>query len=337
MYYTLCDGCKLCHRGAKLVLFVTGVCGRDCFYCPISAEKKNLDVTYANERKVESDSDIIDEAKLMDALGTGITGGEPLARLDRTIHYIELLKAEFGPSHHIHLYTCTAPSEEVLIKLKNSGLDELRMHPPEATWDRFYGSEYHQALKQAIQLGISAGVEIPAIRKVPEIERAIVEENAFLNLNELEFSDTNSEALKQREYGLKDEISNAVQGSELQAHEIVLNSSANIRYCSSRFKDAIQLRERLKRTASRTARPFDEITGDGTIVYGEICGDLAGALQALQKLEVPQDMYACSGGERIEIAWWILDDLKEELAGYEKSIVERYPLKDGLVVERIPL
>lgn len=337
MYSSLCEGCRYCHMGAKMVLFVTGVCGRDCFYCPISAEKKDSDVTYANERKVESDEDIIEEARQMDALGTGITGGEPLLRPERTLHYIRLLKAEFGPSHHIHLYTCTAPSAEVLGQLKEAGLDELRMHPPEASWDHFYDSAYHKALLHALELGLSAGIEIPAISNVPEIERAVVAAGAFLNLNELEFSDTNSQAMKQRDYRLKDGVSNAVHGSEPLAHEIVLNSKANIRYCSSRFKDATQLRERLKRTASRMARSFDEITDDGTIVYGEIRGDLARALTALEKLGVPQDMYACIGKERLEIAWWILDDLKEELSGFEKSIVERYPLKDGLVVERIPL
>jgi pyruvate formate-lyase activating enzyme-like uncharacterized protein len=33
----------------------------------------------------------------------------------------------------------------------------------------------------------------------------------------------------------------------------------------------------------------------------------------------------------------VLDEIKDELPGTDKSIVERYPLKDGLVVERIPL
>ena len=337
MHTQLCEGCRLCHMGSKMVLFVTGVCSRDCFYCPISLEKKDLDVTFANERKVESDAEVLEVARQMDALGTGITGGEPLARLERTLHYIKLLKSEFGRQHHIHLYTCTAPSEDVLVKLNAAGLDELRMHPPENLWDHFYGSNYQRSLLYAKELGMSAGIEIPVIREVPEIERAIFEAGAFLNLNELEFSDTNSAAMKLLGYRLRDEVSNAVQSSEATAHEIVLNSKANIRYCSSRFKDATQLRERLKRTASRIARSFDEITDDGTIIYGEITGDVSEALKKLKKLEVPRDMYAFIDGNRIEIAWWILDDIKEELAGTVKSIVERYPLKDGLVVERIPL
>jgi hypothetical protein len=330
------EGCRLCHQGAKLVLFVTGVCTRYCFYCPVSAERKGADNVYANEFRVESDEDLIEQARRMSALGTGITGGEPLLRLDRTLGYIRLLKETFGKGHHIHLYTCTVPSEETLKKLKDAGLDEIRMHPSKDVWDHFYGSAYHNALKQALALGMDAGIEIPALASVPEVERAVAEAGGFLNLNELEFSETNCEAMKTQGYALKDDISNAVQGSEKVAREIVLNSKANARYCSSRFKDAVQLRERLKRTASNVARPFDEITDDGTIICGEITGDLDGALKIIGEMEIPADMYR-RDGVAIEIAWWILDEIKDDLPGTGKSIVERYPLKDGLVVERIPL
>lgn len=330
------EGCRLCRKGAKLVLFVTGVCNRYCFYCPVSAERKGVDQAYANEQPVTSDEEVLAEARRMGALGTGITGGEPLARPDRTLHYIGLLKKAFGKAHHIHLYTCTVPSEATLQALKEAGLDEIRMHPSKDVWDHFYGSAYHLALKKAIGLGMDAGIEIPALAPVPEIERAVAEAGGFLNLNELEFSETNCEAMKAHGLIRKDDDSNAVQGSENVAREIVLNSIANTRYCSSRFKDAIQLRERLKRTASIVARPFDEITGDGTIVCGEITGDLDGALRLLLDLEIPADMYM-RDGDTIAIAWWILDEIKDDLPGTGKSIVEKFPLKNGLVVERIPL
>jgi pyruvate formate-lyase activating enzyme-like uncharacterized protein len=336
MHNALPEGCRLCHRGAKLVLFVTGVCNRYCFYCPVSAERKGVDVAYANERRADSDEDVIEEARRMNALGTGITGGEPLARPDRTIHFIRLLKKTFGASHHIHLYTCTVPSETTLKALRDAGLDEIRMHPSKDVWDHFYDSAYHRAMKQAIALGLSCGIEIPAIMSVPEIVRAVAEAGGFLNLNELEFSETNCEAMKERGYVLRDDVTNAVEGSEKLGREIVLNSIANTRYCSSRFKDAVQLRERLKRTASNVARPFDEVTDDGTIVCGEITGDVDNALQSLRELGVPDDMYR-RDGDRIEIAWWILDEAGDDIAGTGKSIVERYPLRDGLIVERIPL
>jgi pyruvate formate-lyase activating enzyme-like uncharacterized protein len=228
------------------------------------------------------------------------------------------------------------PSDGTLRKLKEAGLDEIRMHPSKDVWDHFYGSAYHHALQTAIGLGMDAGIEIPALATVKEIERAVAEAGAFLNLNELEFSETNCEAMKAQGYVLKDDVSNAVLGSETVAREIVLNSIANTRYCSSRFKDAVQLRERLKRTASNVARPFDEITDDGTIVRGEIAGNVDDALKLIEEMEIPAEMYALEG-DTIVMAWWVLDEIKNDLSGFGKSIVERYPLKDGLVVERIPL
>jgi len=53
---------------------------------------------------------------------------------------------------------------------------------------------------------------------------------------------------------------------------------------------------------------------------------------------VPYDMY-CSLNGRIEIAAWILEEICPDLMGSRctLSIIERYPLEDGLVVERIPL
>ena len=337
MYTKMSRGCRLCLKGAKMVLFVTGACARDCFYCPLSEERKGKDAAYANERLIRSDFDVIDEAKRMGALGTGITGGEPLMKLELTLHYIMLLKDTFGQRHHIHLYTGIAPADSIIGQLKDAGLDEIRFHPPMDDWGRFRETGFVRALKYSISLGMDAGVEIPAIEPVPEIAGTLAGIGGFLNLNELEFSDTNCAALKERGYGLRDDISNAAAGSEEVAHQIVLSIIANTRYCSSRFKDAVQLRERLKRIARITARPFDEISADGTIIYGEILGNTKDALQKIKDLKVPRRMYKVYDG-RIDIARWVLECLDmRTVIGSQCSIVERYPMENGLVVERIPI
>jgi uncharacterized protein len=103
-YNYLPEGCRLCYMGAKMVLFITGICGRNCFYCPVSYERREKDAVFANERRVKKDEDIIEEALSMDALGASITGGEPLLKLERVLHYIRILKKKFGKSFHSHLH-----------------------------------------------------------------------------------------------------------------------------------------------------------------------------------------------------------------------------------------
>ncbi len=98
-------GCEQCAMGGKMVLFVYGYCDqRDCFYCPLGENRKNVTDVYANERKVESDADVIEEAKRMDALGSSITGGEPQEALDKTCHYLAAERRVRRGSPHAPLH-----------------------------------------------------------------------------------------------------------------------------------------------------------------------------------------------------------------------------------------
>ena len=103
------------------------------------------------------------------------------------------------------------------------------------------------------------------------------------------------------------------------------------------FKDSVQLRERLKRIAENTARPFDEITEDGTIVYGvlEFPAGPAGqrVVQFCETTLEPGSFEDC--GDRIETAWWLLEKYADEFTG-KKYVIERYP-NNGMVVEMTPL
>lgn len=331
----LSKGCQICRKGAGLVLFVTGRCDRNCFYCPLSADRKNADVVYADEKQVERIEDILEEARSIGALGTGITGGEPLLKLDYVKDCISALKQEFGPEHHIHLYTGIIPDRKTLEDLADAGLDEIRLHPP--LDGRSNPDGLKAALSDAISLGMEAGVEIPALAQVPEVVEAVKSTGAFLNLNELEFSETNAHRL--RDLGFQpEEVHCGALGSEEIARNHFMDEDLKIHFCTSRFKDAVQLRERLKRRALRVARPFDFPTEDGTLIHGVIEGDLDLAYRALEELGVPRVMYSMTG-DGINISAPILEDISKELKGIglNISIVERYPLEGGLVVERIPL
>ena len=316
-----------------MVLFVTGICQKDCFYCPVSNERREHDKIFVNERLVKRDEDLIEEVVSMDALGTGITGGEPLLRLDRVVHYIKLLKNKFGKSHHIHLYTALAPNKDVLESLSRAGLDEMRFHPPNNMLQNIGRTHYRVSIIEAHKMGISTGIEIPAITfDFSGVISLLKEVDGFLNFNELEFSETNLAMLKKLGYVPLNDTSSAALGSKDVAESLDFDK---LHFCSSRFKDAIQLRERFKRIAKKSARYFDEITDDGTLVYGVIEGD---CVNLLKEAGAQEEMFIEKHGI-VDTAWWIAQNLADELKkiGCNVSVIERYPMKNGMVVEKTPL
>ncbi len=323
----LSAGCKLCFEGAKLVLFVTGLCQRSCWYCPLSGQRKNKDVTFANEHAITSPDEMIAVAHKMSALGTGITGGEPFAVIDRLVTYATALKDEFGPSHQIHLYSGIAPSRDQLMQIRGL-VDEVRLHPPHEEWPSIKGSAFHESVLNARELGFDIGVEVPSL---PGIEAflEIIDDLDFLNINELEWGESNASEMRGRGFELRGDVSNAVQGGREAVAPILYHPK--VHWCSSDFKDRVQLRMRLKRIAANTAREFDEITPDGTVVYGvcECDGD-----QAPVPGDLDKDLYK-RFDDRIEMAWWALESLVEVMPG-KKYVIERYP-DNGLIVEVTPL
>ena len=338
-FYThLPHGCQLCYEGAKMVLFVTGLCRKSCFYCPVSEKRMHKDVTFANERPVSSDNDILDEARSMNALGTGITGGEPLLVPDRVLGYIRLLKASFGRKHHIHLYTALSPDRKILKELKAAGLDEIRFHPQPEIWGHLPGSGFARSLEIAKGLGMDAGFEIPSLPGSEQVAGFARDCNVFTNLNELEFSQTNAEALKTRGYSAVDDESCRVAGSRDVAYSIIQQEpESKAHFCSSRFKDAIQLRKRLLRTARILGREFDEVTPDGTLFYGVIQGNVDGITSMLRLLDVPGQLFEPQDG-KVELAWWVLEKIAAEIGDNFRSWYEEcYPTYGRLVVELIPM
>lgn len=315
-----------------MVLFVTGRCHRSCWYCPLSAMRKGKDVVYANEHKIDEPGRLIGVAESMSALGTGVTGGEPFMVLDRVVEYCTLLKGHFGRSHHIHLYTAKAPTGDELDRI--AGLvDEIRLHPPHECWEDIVHSEYLAAAQRAKERGFVVGFEVPALPGLERLEPALPSLD-FLNINELEWGESNAGAMRERSYTLADDVHNAIAGARDWAEMLLKNKK--VHWCSSSFKDSVQLRERLKRIAENTARSFDEVTSDGTIVYG-VVEPARSEWESCRKFcteEFEPGQYA-DLGDRIETAWWLLAQERDHLPG-KKYVVERYP-DGGIVVEVTPL
>ena len=346
----LSPACSQCAEGRKMVLFVTGLCRFRCFYCPVSPTRNQKDVVYANERLVTCDADVLEEARAIGAAGTGITGGDPLGVVDRVERYVRLLKGEFGPEHNIHLYT-HEPNPEKLRRLADAGLDEFRLHVPHYLWGSLSGSggAYRRVLEEAPAWGIRRGVEIPVLpEKEAELRRLLRALDRigvdFVNLNELEFSETNESSMLERGYRSNGRDDWGVEGSREVARRLVrdLRLSVPLHYCSSSFKDGVQLRQRLLRRAERTAPSFARPTSDGTIVLGVVEADGqadlgAWARRLTRRLGVPRGRYRLDAARRrVELDAGRLRRFAGRLRvpAFE---VERYPTADALEVEREPL
>ncbi|MCX8204207.1 MAG: radical SAM protein [Candidatus Nezhaarchaeota archaeon] len=321
----------------KLVVFVTGLCHRRCFYCPLSRDRRWKDVRYVNERPITSDMDVLKEAEDMDAGGAGFTGGDPLLRPERTLHYLKLLKENFR-NFHIHLYTAPGRhlNNNILKGLAKAELDELRLHPDL--------SNIHlvtESVKEAKREGLTVGVEVPALPGEAEYLKtlAITVEEAgadFIIVNELEMNDENAFQLRTRGLRLKQGSLSAVEGSEEVALDLLLfiesELSLSAHYCPAMVKDSHQYKGRLRRMALKKARPYEEVTGDGLLRKGVIVGDvdrlckLAGWI--MSQLGVPDYMLFLNKerGE-LELAVTVMREAKQRgtLRKLKAYIVEEYP------------
>jgi pyruvate formate-lyase activating enzyme-like uncharacterized protein len=277
------EGCKFCIEGRKLVLFVTGKCSRQCNYCSLSDKRKNKDIIWANELECKTPKEAVEEARKGNAKGAGITGGDPLLFLDRTLKYASALKEEFGKRFHIHIYLPTnLVTEEKLEKLSKY-IDEVRFHP-----QFLQMNNKTQADKKNIELSMqkdiekiklaslfykkeNIGCEMPSFteKKIDTIRfiKKAAEENAigFVNLNELELSETNFN-LFTKQYRFT-ENTYTISGSQKAALDILKACNGlgiKLHFCTARTKDSFQLRNRLK---NRRILPFGIRNKDGTVNY----------------------------------------------------------------------
>ncbi|MBN3037026.1 MAG: radical SAM protein [Candidatus Diapherotrites archaeon] len=262
----LSKACRQCWQGAELVLFITGRCNKKCWYCPISDKRAGKDVVYANERPIKHATDALQEAREMRAKGMGITGGEPLLVLNRVAQYIKLFKKTFGPEFYAHLYTWgDLVTPKALKTLRDAGLDEIRFHDP------------NNAVK-ALGSGMRVGIEVPVIPGEDSALRKAVgicaDNGFFLNLNELEFSDSNYEGLLAQ--GFKhDPNTNAVKGSKglaMKTLRYAAGKGVDTHFCSVRTKHRLQLANRLKRRAETIRKPWQSVDELGFLEYGVVDG-----------------------------------------------------------------
>ena len=248
-------GCQQCLKGSKAVIFINGLCQNPShcsWYCPISEERRGKDNIFANEIKISSKEELLEEINNIDAKGCSITGGEPLfePNLKKTIEIIKFIKRIKGRKFHIHLYTNGVNFNESVAKmLCSAGLDEIRFHPAPDNW---------KTIKFIINKGISVGAEVPVIPEkdfISNLEKFIIYLDDigadFINLNEFEYCFPNSKYLKEKGFRLKEGTLASVENSKEMAlkliKKLVNNVSIKIHFCTIRAKDYYQLKNRYLR------------------------------------------------------------------------------------------
>jgi len=284
-----CEGCIQCQMGSKLVLFITGNCHWRCDYCPLSETRRDIDFMYANERPCGSFDEVIEEARAMRATGAGITGGDPLMARERSLEGIRALKEEFGQEFHLHMYTSIPFRPEWAADFADAGLDEIRFHFLDLEAD-----QYKETIAACAQSGILTGVELPCEPDKEEELMQILEDLrdfdvSFLNLNELEITVGNHDNMELRGFNLSTEITAGAEGSSELAQSLrdrVMAASIgardpldgmarepygfHLKYCTSVYKDAGQMRRRFMRRGEATIAPHETLSEDATLVFGAI-------------------------------------------------------------------
>jgi len=342
-------GCKLCIKGRKLVLFISGICSRNCYYCSLSDVRKNKDKIWANERPCQSVGEVIEEIKASHAKGAGITGGDPLLFLERTIEYAKAMKHEFGKRFHIHIYLPTKLVDRDKLEKLSEFVDEVRFHP-EFLCRELSEEEAEEDMKKIFLASEfwdkeSIGIELPVFPdKRQEILNFILkvkEHIGFVNLNELEISETNINNLGKYEFK---EGGYVVSGSieagiwilqELEKAE----TKIAVHLCTAELKDWHQYKNRL---LLHEILPFGKRTEDGTVLYLAIYARDDEEFNKLIKQLKSKKVYIDNKKMRIILPEKMAEKLIKELSFNKRNKtrlfkierVEEYPTYDGAEVMR---
>jgi len=348
-------GCKYCLKGSKVVLFLNGICQKPyhcSWYCPISEERRGKNLTFADEIEIKTKEELLQEISAIKAQGMSITGGEPLseANFEKTVEYIKFIKAKKGKKFHIHLYTNGIDFNESKAEILSlAGLDEIRFHPAREHWSH---------IEKALNKKISVGAEVPVIpNKVNEeyLEELILYlEHVgadFINLNEFEYCFPNSQELKKRGFQLrKDSIASVLNSRETAfnlINKIASQVSIKMHFCTIKSKDHYQLKNRYLRRAKSIRLPYEVITEEGLLIFGQVEGEKKNLDKffkyLISEFKISEELISYDL-KNIKIPFYvsIKDQLTDLLETYqlETYIVEMTPFRDSKyqqITEKTPI
>ena len=330
-----CKGCEYCVKGEKLVLFISGKCSRACWYCSLSDKRKNTEKIWANEREIITKEELIEEAVESDATSAGITGGDPLLFMDRTIEFASALKKKFGEKFHIHIYLPTKLVDEEKLERLSKVIDEVRFHPEFIISP---GSENFDEEKIKIAAKFwkkeNIGIEMPMIPdfkdKIHDFILRIQEDIGFVNLNEFESSETNLDIVEKK-YKIDDKEGYVIANSLIEGERLLneLNREhvkLKVHLCSAELKNWHQYRNRLIR---HNILPHGKRMEDGTVEYLIIDGRTEKIDDAKKLLK---NYYFDAKKNRLLLTEKEAEKMK--MRGWKVERVEEYPTYDADEVER---
>ncbi len=347
-------GCKLCLKGRKSVLFLNGLCQKPnhCYwYCPLSEIRKDSPQSFINEIRFKQKKKIIQEIKICQSKGISITGGEPLSPSNvlNTISTIKFLKQELSNKFHIHLYTNGINfNDNIASELVQCGLDEIRFHPSIKNFKKI-----RHALNNSLYTGLELPV-IPSKEEMDKLEKKIYLADeiglSFINLNEFEMCETNSEMLIERKFVLRKNTSASVLNSFENALDLLQKLQKEIdlklHFCTIEAKDHYQLKHRYYLRAKSIKLPYESITNEGLLEFGQIEGtnsQLKLFLNFLLKaLKLPSKLVVFDGNHIKLPSYYLFEEkfknllIQNNLSSY---IVEILPLRDEYyqITEKIPM
>lgn len=273
----LTRGCRQCLLGTKSILFITGLCPLNCFYCPVDRDRFGRDVMFINDVPVKQyPDDIIRELDRAGSNGLAISGGDPIVVVDRVVDLVRILKDLYGQKFHIHMYTHALNlSEKAVRKLAGSGIDEVRIHAINPT----QLSNKLGLIRILKDSGITLGLEVPALPRFEDnilrVAEVLINNGliGFININELDVSPANINNLVKMGYvpGPDGSVVGSLDVGVKLASEVRHRWPwINVNVCSSRSKDLAQIGARLFRISLRSSAGGEFIIDDGTVREGSI-------------------------------------------------------------------
>ncbi|RLE56322.1 MAG: hypothetical protein DRJ40_06055 [Thermoprotei archaeon] len=352
-------GCRLCLRGRKSVIFITGLCNVKCFYCPIDESRFGVDVVAVNDVPVPLGNEdemlecIARECEVCCSYGVGITGGEPSLVIDRVAKVVTYLRNCFGEDFHVHIYVHARGIDSEVAKHLVTLCDEVRVHSLSCDEIR-RALRYLEVVRKAEASRAVLGIEVPVIpgqvQHYVDLVRVARECGAsFVNLNELEMTGVGELKLRELGYRIRANSLTAVLGSYETGVRVIEEISRRglditVHLCTAEAKDSVQLRTRLYMKSTVTTMPHEEVTDEGTIRKVLISSNpnhIDELIEVITKF-IPSNLIVRVNEQTLEVPVFVLkipqlSKVLKERASYLAIVEEVIRGSERVVVSRLSL